>query len=199
MPGDFASAGSSTAESEARRLRYWEEWNGFLEPRPPRFEAARELAVVLTGSGPPSSGEQPPLRLNNGSLFPATLVLRVGVATPLRNDDACTYEIFAEGNDEIGPVGTAPGNARPLHVSQPGHWPLRDRNFRHVQGHLHALPDLVARAFLEPNGGYVFRGVEPGSYRVHVFYGPHEVAPAHAVSVGDAREIVVDPMPLTRP
>jgi hypothetical protein len=147
----------------------------------------------------PRPARQPALRLHNGSLFPSTIVLRVGVTTPLRNDDACAYEIFAQDNTELGPVQTAPGNARPLNVSAPGHWALRDRNLGHVQGHLHALPDLVARAFVEPTGGYVFRGVEPGSYMVHVFQGEHEVAPAQAVTVADTREVVVAPITLARP
>ncbi len=199
VPTDFPSMVAPPAEADAERLRYWEEWNGFLEPRPARFETARELAVVLTGSGSPSTGEQPALRMHNGSLFPSTVIVRVGVATPIRNDDACAYEIYADGNTELGPVQTAPGNARPLTVSQPGHWPLRDRNLPHVQGHLHALPDLVARAFVEPTGGYVFRGVEPGTYNVHVFQGEHEVGPAQPVTVGDAHEVVVAPITLARP
>jgi hypothetical protein len=199
VPTDFPSMTTQPAEADAARLRYWEEWNGFLEPRPARVETARELAVVLTGEGAPSTGEQPALRLHNGSLFPSTVVIRVGVATPLRNDDACAYEIFAEGNAELGPVQTAPGNARPLNVSAPGHWALRDRNLPHVQGHLHALPDLVARAFVEPTGGYVFRGVEPGSYTVHVFQGEVEVAPPQTVTVADTHEIVVAPVTLARP
>lgn len=199
VPTDFPSMTVQPSDAEAARLRYWEEWNGFLEPRPARVETARELAVVLTGAGSPSTGEQPALRLHNGALFPSTVVIRVGVATPLRNDDACAYEIFAADNAELGPVQTAPGNARPLNVSGPGHWALRDRNLPHVQGHLHALPDLVARAFVEPTGGYVFRGVEPGSYTVHVFQGEHEVAPPQAVTVADAHELVVAPITLARP
>lgn len=199
VPTDLPSLHAAPTDAEAARQRYWDEWNGFLEPRPQRFDAARELAVVLTGSGAPSSGEQPQLRLFNGSLFPETVVLRVGVATPLRNDDANSYEIYAEGNAELGPVQTAPGNARPLAVASPGSWPLRDHNFGHVRGHLHALPDLIARAFVEPSGGYVFRGVEPGTYNLHVFQGDHEVAPSTPVTVGDARELSVAPIALRRP
>ena len=136
--------------------------------------------------------------MHNGSLFPSTLVIRVGVASDVRNDDACSYEIFAEGNEELGPVQTAPGNARPINVSAAGHWPLRDRNYAHVQGHLHALTDLVARAFVEPSGGYVFRGVEPGAYNLHVYQGANEIAPAQAVSVGDNRELTIAPIALQR-
>ncbi len=199
VPADFPSVITAPTDAENARLRYWEEWNGFLEPSPAHVETAREIAVVLTGTGAPSTGEQPALRMHNGSLFPSTVIVRVGVATPVRNDDACAYEIFAVENAEIGPVQTAPGNARPLTVSAPGHWALRDRSLPHVRGHLHALPDLVARAFVEPAGGYVFRGVEPGTYNVHVYQGEHEVGPAQAVTVGDTHEIVVAPITLARP
>lgn|GEM_PF-876443 len=198
VPTDFPSIVAPPAESDAARTRYWDEWNGFLEPRPHRVNVAREIAVVLTGSGTPSLGEQPSLRLHNGSLFPSTMVIRVGVANDLRNDDACSYEIFAEGLEELSAVQTAPGNARPINVSAAGHWPLRDRNYGHVQGHLHALPDLVARAFVEPAGGYVFRGVEPGTYNLHVYQGEREIAPAQAVTVGDNRELTVAPIALQR-
>lgn len=198
VPAELPSMMATPSDADAARARYWEEWNGFLEPRPARVDAPRELAVVLTG-GESSTGEQPALRLFNGALFPSTLVVRVGVATPLRNDDACPYEIFAEGLDELGPVSTAPGNARPLTLSTAGHWTLRDRNFGHVTGVIHALPDLVARAFVEPNGGYVFRDVPPGSYTLHVYQGDVEVAPAQPVVVGDARELSIAPITLARP
>jgi hypothetical protein len=57
---------------------------------------------------------------------------------------------------------------------------------------------LVARAFVEPAGGYVFRGVEPGAYNLHVYQGEREIAPAQAVSVGDNRELTVAPIALQR-
>lgn len=198
VPTDFASSVAPPSDAESARARYWEEWNGFLEPRPARLDAARELAVVLTG-GAASTGEQPALRLFNGSFFPTTLVVRVGVSTPLRNDDANPYEVYAEGLDDLGPVLTSPGNSRPVAVSAAGHWTLRDRNLGHVQGVLHALPDLVARAFVEPTGGYVFRDVPPGTYTLHVYQGASEVAPAQSVEVGDARELSVAPITLARP
>lgn len=173
-----------TDEAQAR-LRYWEEWNGFLDPRPTRVDPAREIAVVLTGEGTLVEADQPPYRIHNGSLQPATVVVRVGSGFQLRNEDGCSYEIFAEGLEEIGPVQTAPGNARPLTVSAAGHWPLADRNYPHVRGHLHAIADLVARAQVDAQGAYTFHGVPAGSYVLHVYHGDHE-ASSQPVTVTDA-------------
>jgi hypothetical protein len=175
VPSDFASMTPPLTDAQLARARYWEEWNGVLEPLTHQLEIAREFAVVLTGDGPVSEGEQPPFRLHNGTLFPATLVVRVGAGFQIRNDDGVSYELYAEGNDEFGPVQTAPGNARPVTISSAGNWPVRDRIHPHVRGHIHALPNLVARAFLDSDGTFTFRGVRPGSYRLHVFHGAREV------------------------
>jgi hypothetical protein len=190
IPTDLPSMSPPVTDAAAGRARYWEEWNGFLDPRPDRIDAAREMAVVLTGEGPVSEGEQPRLRLHNGALLPATVVVRVSTGFQIQNDDGCSYEIFAEGLEELSPVQTAPGMARPITVSTAGHWPLADRIYPHVRGHLHAIPDLVSRAQVEPNGSYVFHGVAPGSYTLHVYHGDHEVT-STPVAVGDAHELVV--------
>lgn len=191
VASDVSSVEPLPSEQVRLRLRFWEEWNGFLEQRTARLSIAREFAVVLTGSVA-ATGEQPPYRFHNGSLQPSTVVVKAGQAFQIQNDDACAYELFAEGLAEIGPLQTAPGNARPITVSAAGNWPLRDRNYAHVQGHLHALSDYVARATLESSGAFVFHGIEPGEYALHVFQGGREVVEARPVTVGDIREITVD-------
>jgi uncharacterized protein (DUF2141 family) len=190
VPTDLASMVPPPAEAAVARSRYWEEWNGFIEARPRRIEVAREIAVVLTG-GPASTGEQPPYRIHNGSLFPSTIVARAGTGIQIRNDDGTAYELFAEGLADFAAIQTAPGNARPVTVGAEGNWAIRDRLHPHVVGHLHAIPDLVSRAFVEPSGAFVFRGVEPGSYTLRAFHGAREIMTPTPVTVGDARELVV--------
>ncbi len=186
VPTDLPSITPPPASDEAAaRVRYWEEWNGLIDPRPTRVDPAREIAVVLTGEGALVEANQPPYRLHNGSLVPETVVVRVGSAFQIRNDDGCSYELFAPGLEEIAPVQTAPGNARPLTVSAAGHWPLAERNYPHVRGHLHAIPDLVARATVEPSGAYVFHGVPAGAYVLHIYHGDHEVS-SQPVTVGES-------------
>jgi hypothetical protein len=185
VPADLVSITAAPTGEAAGRARYWEEWNGIIDPRPTRVDPSREIAVVLTGEGALVENDQAPYRIHNGGLQPATMIVRVGTAFQVRNDDGCSYELFAEGLDEIAPLATAPGNARPLTISAAGHWPLAERNYPHVRGHLHAIPDLIARATVEANGNYTFRGVPAGSYVLHVYHGDHEVS-SQPVTVTDA-------------
>lgn len=190
VPTDLASMVPAPSDAAIPRLRYWEEWNGFLEARPRRLDVAREIAVVLTG-GAASSGEQPPYRIHNGALMPSTIVARAGTGIQIRNDDGTAYELFAEGLSDFAPIQTAPGNARPVTIGAEGHWVIRDRLHPHVIGHLHAVPDLVARAFVEPSGAFVFRGVEAGNYTLRAFHGEREIIAPTAVTVPDGHELVV--------
>ena len=196
VPSDYPSSMPAETDAQRARSRYWEEWNGFLDPRPARLDVQREIAVVLTGEGAPSTGEQPPLRIHNGSLWPSTLVGRAGQAMQIVNGDGCAYELFAEGNTEFAAIQTAPGNARPVTVSAAGNWPVRDRNYQHVQGHLHVLADLVARAFVEANGSYTFRGVAAGHYTLRVLHGAREVHSAE-IDVPEGHEFSVPAIPIT--
>lgn len=189
VPTDLPSMTPPITDEAAARVRYWEEWNGLVDPRPTRVDPAREIAVVLTGEGALNEAEQPPYRLHNGSLQPATVVVRVGSAFQIRNDDGCSYELHAEGLEEIGPVQTAPGMARPLTVSAAGSWPLVDTNYPHVHGHLHAIADLVARALVEPSGAYVFHGVPAGEYVLHIYHGDHEASSQPVVVTDSALTI----------
>lgn len=177
-------------EAAVARQRYWEEWNGFLEARPRPLDVAREVAVVLTG-GPASLGEQPPYRIHNGALSPSTLVARTGTGIQIRNDDGTSYELFADGLADFAAIQTAPGNARPVTVGADGSWAIHDRLHPHVIGHLHAIPDLVSRAFVEASGAFVFRGVEPGSYMLRAFHGSREIITATPVTVTDTHGLVV--------
>src|SRR5688500_18689736 len=65
---DYGRAAPETDE-ERRRNHYWDEWNGFLDPAPQRFDAAREVAVVLTGPGE-LAADQPMFQIANGNLRP---------------------------------------------------------------------------------------------------------------------------------
>ncbi len=190
IPSDYGHR--VTDPDEERKNHYWDEWNGFLDPRPARFEAPRELAVVLTGEGPLAEG-QPGFAVSNGGLSPATIVTRVGAEMQIQNDDPVTHALYAEGLEAFGATPTAPGYARRQTVAEAGSWPLHDELYGHVQGQLHALPDLVARAELSQDGSYVFHGVPAGTYTLKVFHGERELHSAE-VTVSEDRELVVDPI-----
>jgi hypothetical protein len=170
---------------------YWEEANGFLESRDRRIDFRREAAVVLTGTL--SEGERPAseFRISGGALMPSTMVAQQGTQLRIINTDACAHELFAEGLEGFTPLPTPPGDARTLALPGPGSYPVRDRIYAHVKGHLHVITDLVARAELDGVGGFRFRNVPPGNYTLKVFYGDREVG-SRPVEVDDTRELAIE-------
>jgi hypothetical protein len=192
-----ATLGQPAPESEEARRRdhYWDERNGFLDPRPYRFDPSRELAVVLTGPGP-FMPEQPGFRIANGNLMPRTVVERVGATLRIHNTDPVVHQIRAEGLAGFAESPTSPGLVRTQLLETAGNWPLRDNLYAHVQGHLHVLPDLVARAVVQPDGTFLFRNVAAGTYTLKVFRGATEVHSAE-VQVAADRELVVNPIAIT--
>ncbi len=187
-----------TPGADERKPFYWEEWNGFLDPRPRRVDMRRDVAVVLLG--PPQVGAEShaAVTLTGGSLSPATIVVRPDTIVRIENRDDFAHELFAVGLDGFSAEATSSGQARTVRVTQPGNWLIRDRQVAHVRGHLHVIADLSAVATVEASGEYKFTNVAPGQYTVKVLHGPNEVASATA-QVVDTRELVIDPLVLTAP
>ena len=183
-------------EKQTGKARFnFELENGFKEVLSDRVEAARELAVVLTGEGEPSLGERQEVLFSGGGLMPATVVIRQGSTIYLRNEDEVAHELLAQGLDGFSAEATSPKAARSINLKSAGNWPLRDTLVTHLRGHLHVVADLIAVAKVAPNGKYVFEGINPGSYTLRVFHGPNEIA-SQQVEVG-ARALSVDPITLT--
>lgn len=193
VPDDFGRPAAET-EEERRRNHYWDEWNGFLDPRPRGFDAARDLAVVLTGEGEMVEHEDR-FAIANGGLMPTTLVQRAGVRLEIVNTDPVTHQLYAEGLEGFGETPIAPGRMRPIDVAEPGSWPIRDRLYEHVRGHLHVIPDLIARATIESNGHYHFTNVSPGTYTLKIFHGSEMVHSQEGVVV-EERELTIEPVAL---
>lgn len=196
VPNEFGQP-AAEPDAEGRRNHYWDEWNGFLEPRSRGFDAARDLAVVLTGEGTPAE-EQPGFRLANGGLWPTTLVARAGARIELRNADSVSHQVIAEGLEEFGDTPIAPGRMRPIDIATAGSWPLRDRLYEHVHGHLHVIADLIARATIESDGQYHFVNVPPGTYTLKVFLGSEMIHSREGVVV-EERELTLEPIQLGVP
>ncbi|MEZ4336782.1 MAG: hypothetical protein R3B82_09160 [Sandaracinaceae bacterium] len=190
VPSDFARTPPEAPE-DARRNHYWNQWNGFLEPRPRGFDAARDLAVVLTGEGSLAE-EQPPYRLANGGLWPTTMVARTGVRFEIRNTDPVSHALFAEGLEGFSETPVAPGRVRPVEVASAGHWALGDRVYEHVRGHLHVIDDLIAVATVTSDGSYRFTNVPAGTYTLKVFHGADVVHTQEGVVV-EERELTIEP------
>ncbi|MEM9071955.1 MAG: carboxypeptidase-like regulatory domain-containing protein [Myxococcota bacterium] len=173
---------------------YWKVWNGFLDPRTPRRDPGRELAVVLTGSG-----VEAPIgctyRIQGGDLYPRTLVAKGGAALSIENRDGCAHELQSEDIPDFAPLATSPGNARAINVPAGGPYAISDRLYPHVQGTVHALSDLVACARVDSQGRFLFEGIPNGSYTLKIFDGADEVHTA-PVEVADNEPLTVDPIAL---
>jgi len=174
---------------------YWEEWNGFLEQRASSFDPRRELAAVLLGE---SGGEAPEsvMRLVGGDFSPSVVVVRGDTTLRIDNTDGCAHELFAEGLLE--PLQTAAGRARTQPLPDSGKWEIRDRLYGHVHGFLHIMPNLVARAEVQPDGRYNFGDVPAGTYTVKVFFRDGEVGSKEVV-VTDGRGFTIDALALNLP
>jgi len=194
VPSDYGQTPPEDDDT-ARRNRYWDQWNGFIEPRPRGFDAARDLAVVLTGEGE-LAPEQPGFRLANGGLWPTTLVERAGRRLEIENTDPVSHALSADGLEGFNATPVAPGRVRRVDVDLPeGHWEITDDVYEHVRGHLHVIGDLVARATVQSDGSYHFTGVPPGTYTLKVFHGADIVHTQEGIVV-EERELTLEPVPL---
>ena len=182
-----------TPPASAGSAFYWEEWNGVLDPQPRRIDVPRALAVVLLGT---SDGERPgsTVKLSGGTFLPSTVVVQAGSTLRIQNTDGCAHELFADGLEDFSALQTAPGNARSIPLpSQVGHHVIRDRLYPHVVGHVHIVPNLLARASVTSDGRYVFEDVPEGSYTLKVFYDDREV---HSREIEVDGGLTIDPVSL---
>lgn len=183
-------SGSAAEPASEENTYYWKVWNGVVDPRTPRPDPSRELAVVLTGEGV----EEPigcTYAIRGGDLHPATLVVKAGAAMRIENRDGCSHELQSEGIPDFAPLATAPGNARAINVPAGGPYTITDRLYGHVSGTVHPITDLAACARVGADGAFVFEGIPNGEYTLKIFRGAEEVHAAPVV-VQDA-PITIEP------
>lgn len=173
---------------------YWEEWNGFLDPREGSPEPGRVLSVVLRGDG---AAEDPGCEyaLRGGAFAPTTMVGRQGANLRIENTDGCAHELYADGVEGFSPLQTAPGNARAVPLATTGHFVIQDRLYPHVVGHLHVVDDLVACADVDAKGRFRFPDVTEGAYTLEVYQGESRVLSEPLEASG--RYHTTDPMTIS--
>lgn len=190
VPRDY----TPPADEDGPALYYWEEWNGVLDPKPQRIEVPRRVAVVLVGE---SEGARPEsfVKLQGGAFDPSTMVMQAGSTLRIQNTDPMAHHLYSETVDAFAPNQLASGAARSVTLpGEAGHHVIRDEVYPHIEGHLHVVADLAARAEVDARGNYVFEDVEPGTYTLEAYFDDRKV---HSQEIEvPQRELTIDPVSL---
>ncbi len=190
--GSVRAVGDAAAPKDgAVRPAYWQEWNGFIEPKKPSADLSREVAVVLIGAQ--ATRDAASMLMKDGALSPSTIVMQQGTSLRVRNEDDFVHKLFVEGLKAFDPIETSGGQGRQVQIDQVGTFAVRDALAPHVRGTLHVLAKLTAVASPQADGTFSFQDVAPGTYTLKVFRGPTEVS-STSLEVEDSRELVVDPI-----
>lgn len=194
-PDEYVAQTRRSATQE--HAYYWEEWNGFLEPRPTRIDLAREIAVVLLGNAPEPTDHNVTVEWRGGALMPSTIVVRTGTILAIENHDDVIHELSGVGLNEVPSEATGSGSTRrTLALAHAGHAELVDALVPHAKGHLHVLANLVAVARPQANGLFTFTNVPAGQFVLKVFDGANEVG-SRTVDVVEGHPLTVDTITLT--
>jgi plastocyanin len=177
---------------EGVRAPYWQEWNGFIDPKKASFDYAREVAAVLIGPQP--TKDSVTVVLKNGTLTPSTIVAQVGTTLRIRNEDDFGHELVVDKLKGFDAVETSPGSTRSIVMEQTGAFEVRDRLAPYVHGHLHVIAKLTQVVNPSADGSFAFKDVPAGPYTLKVFRGGKEVSTAE-LEVG-SKDTEVDTIPL---
>jgi plastocyanin len=159
---------------EGVRAPYWQEWNGFIDPKKASFDYAREVSAVLIG--PVGSKDAVTVVLKNGTLTPSTVVVQHGTTLRIRNEDDFGHELYVAGLKGFDPVESSPGATRSVQMEQTGVFELRDKLAPYIRGHLHVIAKLTQVVNPSADGSYSFKDVVPGPYTLKVFRGGKEIS-----------------------
>jgi hypothetical protein len=192
-------------QEQGTKLYYWEEWNGYVQPRAPKVDLAREYVVALCvkqGSVPATSAPSaraPETRVDlwGGVFYPSTVVAPARSKLIVRNQDAFEHVLSAEGRTDLPPMPLSSGGERTLNTGAEGTWVLRDRADANVTAHVHVRQDIVATASLDKQGAFTLPDVPPGAYVLKVFRDGRELV-SQVVSVAPKRKkdkrVALDPV-----
>lgn len=178
---------------EAVRAPYWQEWNGFIDPKKQAVDFPREVSAALIG--PVASKDAVTVSLRDGTLTPSTIVVQYGTTLRIRNDDDFPHELYVEGLKGFDAIATSPGSTRSVQMETTGVFALRDKLATYVRGNLHVIAKLTQVANPTSDGSFAFKEVPPGNYTLKVFRAAQEVSSSE-VEVTSTRELVLDSIPV---
>jgi plastocyanin len=176
---------------QATRAPYFQEWNGFIEPKKKSVDLTREVACVLIGAE--AMKDATLAQLKDGTLSPSTLVMQVGTTLRVRNEDDFAHQLVGEGLKAFDPIETASGQSRQIQVDAAGSYPVHDKVAPHINGHLHVLPKVSYVVYPNAEGAFSFSEVPAGHYTLKIFRGASEVSTTE-IDLGDDKEFEVDPI-----
>ena len=179
--------------STSARAAYWRVWNGVIPLRAAR-DTFDSVAIVLTGTGT-SNLSSCSYSMKDGGIAPSTWVVRKNAELKLKNQNAWTHELYADGVRGFDAVATKPREVRKLRIAESLSAPIRDRINAHVQGHLHVLDNLVACGAIGSRGDFSFESVRPGQYTLRMFSHGAELHKA-TVSISESGKTELAPISL---
>ena len=179
----------ANGQGAAVRPPYFQEWNGFIEPKKRGVDYAREVACVLIGNEGMRDATQ--VTLKNGALSPSTVVMQAGTSLRLRNDDDFVHKLWAEGLKAFDAIETTSGAGRQIEIDTTGSFPIADKLAAHIRGTLHVLAKVSYVTYPKADGSFSFADAAPGHYTLKVFRGDKEVSSSE-VDLPDKSEFELD-------
>lgn len=180
---------------EAVRAPYWQEWNGFIDPKKSAVDYPREVTAILVGAA--ELRDATTVALRDGTLAPSTIVVQHGTTLRIRNDDDFGHELYVEGLKGFDAVETSPGSTRSVQMEQTGVFTLRDRLAPHVRATLHVVAKFSQAVNPSADGSFVFKDVPPGKYTLKVYRGANEITASEIeIESSKDKDVVIDPVAL---
>jgi hypothetical protein len=179
--------------TEAVRAPYWQEWNGFIDPKKASVDYPREVTAVLIGA--PATRDATTIALRDGTLSPTTIVVQHGTTLRIRNEDDFSHELYVEGLKGFDAVATSAGSTRTIQMEQTGVFTIRDRLAPYVRGTLHVVAKLTFAVQPNADGSFVFKDVPPGKYTLKLFRGAEETT-ADEIEITNNKDVVLESVAL---
>jgi plastocyanin len=175
LEGRLDVRGDLPVPAEERGRYYWQAENGVLPTRRPRLDLDRDVAVALHGAAP--AGQLPTVivRMIDGGLRPAAIVVRPGTLVRFENNDLFAHELFVPnpaspmGQDWFRAEATSRGSTRDVRFTQEGTFEIRCKRAPHLRAWV-AVENVTTSVTPDVDGKFAFDDVTPGNYRLRVFH-----------------------------
>lgn len=163
---------------------YWRVPNGAVAPTEYQIEPSRDLAVILEAAsveGTPPAGQPQVVSLEGGALNPSVVVITPQTKVRFRNTDAFVYELECPENAQMeNTAPLPPGNQVDITFDEEGVYLITDRRLPHLVGWVVVVNSTMFRNPEQAKRGapatFSFEDVQPGSYKVKVFFAGDWVA-----------------------